>query len=327
MNPPGAVLDSGQGLNLAVFGTGRWGKTLIRAVAAHTGLALAAVISSKSAAVGSDAANVPVFPTWQDACDAHTIDGFVLALPPDRQPGVAVEIFVAGIPVFLEKPLALNRADAQRMLVAARKFGFTGVVDHIHLFTAEFQELCRRLPPDGAGLVIETASGNRGPFRERWTSCWDWAPHDIAMCLAVMKTAPQTATARVTRSVEEDGHILENYEIHLDFGPRGQAAITTGNAFDGHRREFHVRAGATSLIYRESPKRTRSLVQERAGRVETITVESAPPLDTALSAFADRIRRNSDNLDDIETGARVVNICAAAHESVLSGRPVAVCAP
>jgi len=327
MNPPGAMATDGQDLNLAVIGTGRWGRTLMRAITAHTGLALVAAISSKSVNADTSDDDVPVFSGWQVAAGVLAIDGFVLALPPDRQPGVAGEILAAGIPVFLEKPLALNRADARRMLAAARKFGFTGVVDHIHLFAAEFQALCRRVPPDGGGLAIETVSGNRGPFHDRWTSCWDWAPHDIAMCLAVMKTAPLTAAARVVRSVEDGDQVLENYEIRLDFGPRGQAVITTGNAFDGHRREFRLRAAGRSLIYAESLDRIRSLVQERQGRAETIAVQSVPPLDAALGAFADRIRQKSDNLEDIEAGAQVVNICVAAHESVLNGRPVTVYTP
>ena len=327
MNLPGAPVDDGPDLNLAVVGTGRWGKTLMRVIATRPGLALAAAISSNTGSGASPDETVPVFPEWRGAAEALAIDGFVMALPPDRQPEIATQLLAEGFPVFLEKPLALNRADARRMLDAARISGFTGVVDHIHLFADEFRELCRRIPPDGAGLIIETVSGNRGPFRERWTSCWDWAPHDIAMCLVVMKASPQTVTARVVQSVEEDGHVLENYRIELDFGTRGQAVVTTGNAFDGHCREFRFRDGDTSLIYGENSDRTRSLVEERAGRVDTIAVDSVPPLDRALSVFADRIRKKASNLEDLEIGVQVVNICAAAHESVLDRRPVAVSAP
>ena len=321
MNLSADQVDAGRDLNLAVIGTGRWGQTLMRAISARKGLALTAVVSSKPVSVGHTA--VPVFPDWCAAVDSLPIDGFVLALPPDIQPAFAEQIIAAGIPVFLEKPLALDRTAAGRLLAAARKSGFTGVVDHVHLFAPEFVELCRRLPANGGRAEIETVSGNDGPYRNRWTSCWDWAPHDIAMCLAVMKTVPNSVTARVVRSVERNSQTFENYEIGLDFGQCGLARITTGNAFDAHCREFRVQAGGISLTYAEAADRHRSLTVTRSGQAETIGVTSVPPLDAALGAFADRIH-DSGGIEDLKRGALVVNICAAAHESVNRSAPVPV---
>jgi len=317
-------VDGERDLDIAVIGTGRWGRTLMRAIGAGAGLTAVAAIRSGSSTVETIDDSIPVFPTWRAAAEARPIDGFVFAVPPDIQPAIAEKIIAAGFPVFLEKPLALNRDAARRLLAVAKSTGFTGLVDHVHLFAPEFVELCRRLPPDQGVREIRSVSGNNGPYRERWTACWDWAPHDIAMCLAVMGSAPHSVAARIDRSVERDDCVYENYEIRLDFGRRGQAVILTGNAFDSHCREFNVQSADATLTYAESADRQRSLIVERAGHAEPVSLESAPPLDAALQMFADRVRRNSDGIGDLEQGVLVVDICAAAHEAADLAAPVSI---
>lgn len=312
--------------NLAVIGTGRWGSTMMRAIDTHSALSVAAVITSKPVFAQTKISGIPVFPSWQDAAAALSIDGFVLAVPPDVQPGIAEQLIAAGFPVFLEKPLALTSQAAAGLLAASRKHGFIGVVDHIHLFAREFQELCHRLPAGGGFRVIEAVSGNRGPVRDRWTPCWDWAPHDIAMCLVVMGEMPSTVKAIIVRDFEENGGRFQNYEIELDFEQKGQAHIVTGNAFDGHYREFRGHVNGTSLVYAETAERVRSLVVEHGDRMETVPVTSALPLSAALTVFADRISQQSGGLEDLQRGVDVVNICAAAHESIRSRGPIMVSA-
>jgi predicted dehydrogenase len=317
-------VDDGRNLNLAVIGTGAWGQTQMRAISTKAGLTLAAVISSKPEVTVPEGISVPVFSTWQTAVDTFAIDGFVFAVPPDVQPAIAAQIIAAGIPVFLEKPVALDHDAARRLLAAAQLAGFTGVVDHVHLFAPEFAELCRLLPSDNRAKSITTISGNKGPYRDQWTACWDWAPHDIAMCLAVMDAAPASVTARIVRSVEQEARVFENYEIDLDFGQRGRAMIITGNAYDGHRREFRVQSGDISLTYAETADRHRSLIVEQNGRAEAVDVVTMSPLDAALAVFAHRVRQKSVGIEDLERGVLVVDICAAVHEAVARGVPVPI---
>ena len=68
----------------------------------------------------------------------------------------------------------------------------------------------------------------------------------------------------------ENESLLQNYEIKLDFGERGQATILTGSAFHEYRREFRVQGEAKSWIYSESVQRTRSLVVDANGTVEHV---------------------------------------------------------
>lgn len=319
-----AANANNQRVALAVIGTGRWGCTLMRAIEAHNATALVAVISSKSENFGSDSGSAPMFPSWQEAMADVRIDGFVLALPPDIQPKIATDLIAAGHPAFLEKPLATSPEAASQVLCAARDNGFVGIVDHIHLFAGEFQELCRLVPPDPQVLSINSISGNRGPVRETWTPCWDWAPHDLAMCLTVMGTNPLMVTASVTAEFEKNGSHFQNYEITLDFGERGRARIETGSAFDQYRREFRVNAGRMAWTYSETEDRTRSLVAQDNDAKEEIRVSAAPPLDAVLALFADRIKRKSGGEKDLQTAGTIVDICTAIDKAVATGLAVRV---
>ena len=136
-------------LNLAVCGAGRWGQTLIRNIASLPGVKLAAVISARADIPADITHGAPVFADWRQAAARTEIDGVLLALPPDRQPEIAEQIIENGLPVFLEKPLALDNNSAARITRAADVRGFVGLVDHLHLFAPEFQELVRQVRRQG----------------------------------------------------------------------------------------------------------------------------------------------------------------------------------
>ena len=106
-------------LRLAVYGAGRWGQVLMRNIVAFPDLELAAVISSKPDLSDAMTLGAPVFDDWRLANSRMKLDGIVLALPPDRQPEIAEEIIEAGLPLFLEKPLALNNDAALRLVKVA----------------------------------------------------------------------------------------------------------------------------------------------------------------------------------------------------------------
>lgn len=316
VSPKSADLEP---LQLAVCGSGRWGQTLMRNIAAFPDLELAAVISARPSVPGDAAHGVQVFTNWQTAVSVMHLDGILLALSPDRQPDIAEQIIEAGVPLFLEKPLALDGKSAERLMRAAKRCGFVGLVDHLHVFAPEFQELVRQLRSSGPVRAITSVSGNRGPHREAWSVCWDWAPHDVAMVLTVMQTVPVAVSARVVARVEEAGQMFENVRLILTFADGAVAEITTGNAFDGRRRDFRAGTDDLSLLYTESPENVRSLVTGRGEERLPVQVESIPPLEVALTEFAARLRQGAGGEADLALGADVVRVLCAAESSMTDG--------
>ena len=303
-------------LKLAVCGSGRWGQTLMRNITAASDLELAAVISTRSSIPDEITHGAPVFDDWRMAVSRMKLEGIVLALPPDRQPAVAVEIMESGMPLFLEKPLALNEEAAKRLVQAAGDWGFVGLVDHLHLFAPEFQELVRQVRSRDTVRSITSVSGNSGPYRDSWSVCWDWAPHDVAMVLTVMESVPVSVEAHIVDRIGKGGQIFENVRLILTFADGVVADITTGNAFDRRRREFAVAVDEFTVSYAENPENERSLAMGRGDEMQPVQVESVPPLTAALKVFAGRVRRGAGGEADLALGAEVVRVLSAAELAI-----------
>lgn len=313
-----------QPLNLAVCGAGRWGLTLMRNIHALSDVNLAAVISTRTDIPAEITQGAPVFGDWRDAASRTKLDGVLLALPPDRQPDIAERIIGYGLPVFLEKPLALDVGAAARLARAAGNSGFVGLVDHIHLFTPEFQELLNQLRSQGAARAITAVSGNRGPGRASWPVCWDWAPHDIAMALTVMGEMPVSVRARIVDRKAEGTAVYENVRLTLTFPDGGIAEITTGNAFENRVRHFTAALDGYSIEYSENASDERSLVVWHGNEKQKIGVASVPPLTAALTEFAARIRQGTGGADDLALGVEVVRVLSAAERSIAQGIAVSI---
>jgi len=311
-------------LKLAVCGSGRWGQVIMRNIASSPDLVLAAVVSSRPSLPDSLSFGAPVFADWRAAHSRVGLDGIVLALPPDCQAEIASDIIEAGLPLFMEKPLALSNDAVQRLIQAADTFGFVGLVDHLHLFSPEFRELVRQVRDRGDVCAITAISGNRGPGRDSWSVLWDWAPHDVAMVLTVMETVPVSVSAAIVERAADGAQALENVSLKLEFADGTVANITTGNAFDRRCREFVVCIGDTTLTYAESADNERSLLILQGDDAQPACVDSIAPLTAALAEFAIRIRRGVGGDSDLALGAEVVRVLSAAEESMKRGAAVSL---
>ena len=316
--------DNRRPLKMAVCGSGRWGRTLMSNIVALPNLELAAVISARTSLPPTLTLGAPVFDDWQTAAENVDLDGILLALPPARQPTVAEQIIKSGIPLFLEKPLALKDEAANRLARIAEDQGFIGLVDHLHLFAPEFRKLVRVARSRGEIRGITSVSGNRGPHRDSWSACWDWAPHDVSMALTVMDSVPTSVVAQIVDRAEDGGIVFENIRLIMTFSNGTVADITTGNAFDSRRREFSVALEDFTILYSESSESERALVMGHGSNMRPVQVDSVPPLTSSLMEFASRVRQGKGGDTDLALGVNVVRILSAAELSISKGLSVAI---
>jgi predicted dehydrogenase len=66
---------------------------------------------------------------WRELVEDRAVDAVAVAVPPALQPEIARHALAAGKPVFVEKPLAADRAGARAMLEAARRDGRPTIID------------------------------------------------------------------------------------------------------------------------------------------------------------------------------------------------------
>lgn len=308
---------------IAVVGAGPWGRTISAAISVTPGISLAAIVSSQRGLHAAIDPEIPILGDWREAAERREVSGFVLAIPPRHQTKVAIEMIESRIPVMLEKPMAANVTDAARIQLAAVSHGFCGLVDHLHVYTPAFKNLLRELPERRGPVIIHATGGARGPYRANLSPLWDWAPHDLAMVLSVIKSDPTQIFATQERKIADEKGWYSNYSIDLTFLDTSRANLHVGNAFEKKLREFNVTKGGLKICYRESETSQISVYfdgMKQPGRQNPIENR---PLNAALITFAGRIR-NGGGIEDIELGERVVRLIDAAERSIRSKKSIAL---
>ncbi|PPR11103.1 MAG: hypothetical protein CFH41_01204 [Alphaproteobacteria bacterium MarineAlpha11_Bin1] len=306
---------------IALLGAGSWGRTIAAAISATPGISLSAIVTSSTKTRQPIDSEAPIFTDWRRAIDSTDSAGVVLALPPLNQAKFAVELIENGIPVMLEKPMSASIADADKIRNAAKQYGFTGLVNHLHIYAPAFRKLLISISDFTGPRSVRAVGGARGPYRNGWGPLWDWAAHDLAMTLSAIADEPAEISARADVPILVQDLKYQNFHIDLAFRDGSRALLHLGNAFDGKVREFCVSAGGSTGCYQETELGEISLCVDGLDTDEIFSSVKNRPLNASLITFAERIRLGG-GIEDIEMGYLVVQLIDAAERSIHSGVPI-----
>jgi predicted dehydrogenase len=92
-------------------------------------IALAGTDASRTAELAREAGIQHAFGDWAMLVEHRHVDAVAIATPPQLQPRIALRALALGKPVFVEKPLAPNLADARAMLKQAASSGRPAIID------------------------------------------------------------------------------------------------------------------------------------------------------------------------------------------------------
>lgn len=309
-------------LNLGLVGLGRWGRNYVATLGALPGLRLARVADADPSARAAAGAGCATAADWRELIAAGDVDGLVVATPPASHVEIAGAAVDAGLPVLVEKPLALSGAAARDLLTRAERRGGFVMVDHIHLFQPAYRHLKRLAGAMGAIRHVRGRGGRWGPFRPDAPVLWDWGPHDVALALDLFGERPTRIAARPLerRTVPEGaGEILA---IELDFPGGGRAAVEIGNLYRDKHRRLEVRCDEGTLVF-DDVAADRLVRRTRDGGTEAIALPPATagmtPLAIALRTFAEAIRGRSADLAPLRFAVDVVETLEACERALAAG--------
>ncbi len=284
---------------LGLVGVGRWGRNIVRTIAESRRAKLGGVASTNPRTADIVPRDCRVVADWHDLIGDPDLDGVIVATPPAFHPQIVMSALEAGLPVLVEKPLALSVEDARRIRARAGELAGSVMVDHTHLFHPAWTELKRRRARLGPIRAMRSVGGNRGPFRTDTTVLWDWGPHDISMCLDLMEQAPETVSARRVRAERtQEGH---GELLRLDLGfATARAEIEIGNLMPSRTRRFEAEFADTTAVIDDTA--------EHKLRFDghTVPIAGTPPLTAVIEAFADAIAADSFDARDLDLAVRVV---------------------
>ena len=109
--------------NIAVVGCGYWGKNLVRNFSELDKLYSIYDTKTEITKIYTNEYNVKKS-SFAEIKNDKNIKGVVLAVPAYLHASMAIEAINAGKHIFVEKPLAMNEDDANKMINAAKKMVF-----------------------------------------------------------------------------------------------------------------------------------------------------------------------------------------------------------
>jgi predicted dehydrogenase len=310
-------------LRLGLIGAGRWGRRYIHTLNAVSGMRLVRLASSNpesNSIVGEDCI---VSPEWHDVATDSTLDGLIIATPPALHAQMTETALNAGLHVLVEKPMTLTTKDARRLVEASRANRKMVFVGHTHLFSNSFRTLKGMGSRLGTLREIRSSAGNWGPYRPDTSVLWDWAPHDLAMCLDLIGGDPTVVSAQQVRTTMLPDGPGESIAITLEFGDLTRARINVSNIDHEKSRRFEARFDDGTLVYNDLAPCKLCLVTAANAMSQELPVGNSLPLDNLLNEFATEIRSGSTSHTSLGLGVRVVELITECQHTLERGGTMA----
>jgi UDP-2-acetamido-3-amino-2,3-dideoxy-glucuronate N-acetyltransferase len=317
-------------VRIAQVGCGYWGKNLLRNFA-NVG-ALAAVVDHDAALTAKAAADYGAAVMSFDAVlEDSSIHGIALATPAVTHAPLATRALAAGKHVFVEKPVALEPADAEQLHALATAHGLTLMVGHLLQYHPIFIAL-RGLIEAGELGELRYIYSNRmslGKFRTEENVLWSFAPHDISMILALVGgEEPESVTAQGASFVTPGVADWSTLQMRFANGVRAHVQTSWLHPFKEQRltaigskamavfEDSKANWDERLALYRHGIDASGAAPVPVAAQAEFVAVEKREPLLDECQHFLDCIRTGTAARTDGAEGLRVLRVLDRAEAAM-----------
>jgi predicted dehydrogenase len=310
--------------NIAVVGCGHWGKNLVRNFAELGALAAVCDPNDKLAQSYAEQYNVCNL-SFAAILANPAIEGVVLAVPAPLHASMAIEAMNAGKHVYVEKPLAMNRIEAEAMIASATENDVQLMVGHLLQYHPVFMAV-RRLVESGELGTLSYVYSNRlsfGKVRSEEDVIRSFAPHDISMVLSIAGQEPEAVRTEATMILQEG--IADIATVHMEF-PSGLKAHISVSWLHPFKEQKLVLVGKNGMIvfddiklwheklalYRHTVESSQESMNLEKAKVEYIEVPQSEPLKNECLHFIDVVNGKCIPITGADEGLRVLKVLTAA---------------
>lgn len=222
--------------SIAHIGYGYWGKNLARNFS-ELGVLKAIIDADPKASSAAAAALGTKAISFEDMLAAPDIDAVSIASPAEMHFGQAMAALEAGKHVYVEKPLALNVAEAERLHALALRSGLTLMVGHLLQYHPVYVKLRAMVEAGELGPLLYVYSNrlSLGKFRREENVLWSFAPHDISMVLGLFGGEPYHVTAQGNVSYTPGIADMVTMQMHFPGGGSGHVQVSWMHPFKEQR--------------------------------------------------------------------------------------------
>ena len=331
-------------VRLAVLGAGRIGANHAEIVARRVPGAELAVIADPVAGAAERAAAELDVPAWTtdtaEALRRDDVDAIVIAAPARSHTDLVVEAARAGKHVFVEKPMAVTLADADRAVEAAANAGVTLQVGFNRRFAPGFAAARAAVDEGRVGTphLLRSVTRDPGPWNgdpgrvPPWTIFLETLIHDFdALCFLNPGREPRRVHAVADALIRPDAKVNGFLDaavvtVTFDGGAIGvaEASFSALYGYDVRGEVF----GSAGMATVGSAAATDLAIHDVTGihadtaRRDTDLLRSSYIAE--FTAFVDAVHGGTGAVVDGHDARRALTVALAAIESVRTGASVEV---
>jgi UDP-2-acetamido-3-amino-2,3-dideoxy-glucuronate N-acetyltransferase len=316
-------------LNVAVIGSGYWGKNLVRNLASLDSLYALCDLDEKSLAENKRKyPGLKTTSSLEEILADKSLHATAIATPAESHYQIARDSLFADKHVFVEKPLALNvdqGAELVRVANERKRILMVGHLLHYHPAVIKLRELVEQ-GELGKIQYIYSNRLNLGKIRREENILWSFAPHDISVILGLTGEMPESACSLGGNYLHE--RIADVTMSHLSF-PSGIKAHIFVSWLHPYKEQRLVIVGDRKMaLFNDVDPKDKLIVyphiiewkdhlptpNKKEGQV--IPVDQAEPLKEECRHFTECIRNNRQPRTGGVEGLKVLAVLQACQDSL-----------
>jgi predicted dehydrogenase len=234
VSAPSKAFREGEPVRVAVMGAGRWGINVVRTLAVTAGADLIWVADPDPAARERAKRLIPQIETCDSIETAlGDVEAIVVCTPSGDHFEHAQRLLGAGKHLLVEKPMSTRTAQTEQLADTADRTGLTLMVGHQLLFHPLFRKQAEIVATEAIGPLRAMYGARTGivDFDREPDVLWAYAPHDVALTLALAGALPTAVSA--SGQLDSQRGVIRAAEIELEFASGVRAEIV----LDGATRE------------------------------------------------------------------------------------------
>ena len=329
------MMSSSEPAKVGVAGLGYWGPNLARNFDRLAVAELRWLCDGDGAARDRAAAAFPdvrVTGDIEELLSDSELDAVAVATPVSTHAALAERVLAAGKHCFVEKPLAQNSTDAERLVEAAEAADRVLMVGHLLEYHPGLKML-GEIAASGELGDIHYLYGNRlnlGKLRAEENALWSLGAHDVSVLLRLAGEEPYECSA-VGESYMREG--VEDVVFCFMRFPSGLAAHLHLSWLDPHKERRFTVVGSQKMATFDDMELERKLTVydkgfdedlgeyiARSGDITSPRVPDEEPLKIECRHFLDCIRDGSTPRSDGHSGLRVVRVLEELQRSLDESR-------
>ncbi len=322
-------------VSVGIVGLGYWGPNLARNFAAIPGCEVRYLCDADETARDRVARALPAARPTADLDELLAdpdLDAVVLATPVPTHAELAVRVLEAGKHCFVEKPLAVSSADAERAVAAAERAGRLLMVGHLLEYHPGVRRLKELTASGELGEEIYYIYGNRlnlGKLRADENALWSLGAHDVSVVLYLADEEPIEVEAHGESYVRPG---VEDVVFCFMRFPSGLTAHLHLSWLDPHKERRFTVVGSQKMATFDDMELERKLTVydkgfdedsrtygeyiTRSGDVFSPRIPNVEPLRVECEHFIDAIRSGQPPRSDGASGLRVVRVLEQLQRSL-----------